>query len=71
MLHVEHGFLHCDVETSPKKKVGILESEQNHVIEEVCRLYPTIEKNDDTEHPNWIKIQNSIMLVFSFYYNMI
>ena len=48
--------IHCDFETSPKKKVCILEAEEDHIMEEICRLYPSI---DGTEHPNWVKVQSS------------
>ena len=51
--------IHCDFETSSKKKVCILEAEEDHIMEEICRLYPSIDKTDGTEHPNWVNVQSS------------
>ena len=59
-LHVENTYLHTNFESGPTKHSNELSSEDQHVLAEILRVFPTLSLEGMVDHPKWIKVQSSV-----------
>ena len=59
-IQLESSYLHNPYECSPKTTACILQAEDEHVIQEVIRLFPSVDSSSEILHPDWVKNQSSL-----------
>ena len=60
-MQVERTLLHTHIEASPKSYEFELQTEQDHIIEEISRIFHlTVGVKYSTEHPEWVKLQSFV-----------
>lgn len=60
-MHVGLSFLHVNIEESPKSYECEVEAEDEHVINEISRLFPlNIRVEGHTTHPEWVKLHSFV-----------
>lgn len=59
-LQIEPTYFHNMCEVSPKTKPSLLQSEDEYVIHEVCRLFPSMDTSAEVYHTDWVKFHSTV-----------
>ena len=57
-LQMECPFLHVTFECSPKSVTYNFEEESGTIVQEILRLFPSIDRQSSIDHPKWVKMHS-------------